>query len=117
MTDTDAPSPAVPAVTDPPAEAPPAPEENKKRKRLPKAGVNADAKPADKPKGTRRRGPPRPHKKLADTVLLARSEKLQKRIDKARGQLDEAERHLSGYAQEVKYRAEESVKDKPVAEA
>ena len=52
----------------------------------------------------KKRGPPRPHRKLAQEVLEGRIGKLKKRIEKARGQLEDAERHIDGYVKEVSYR-------------
>jgi hypothetical protein len=55
----------------------------------------------------RKRGPPRPHRKLPQGVLEGRIEKLRKRIERARGQLEDAERHVVGYDKEAKYREQE----------
>jgi hypothetical protein len=73
------------------ADLPPAP----KRKRGPKA-----PKPSRRP-----RGPPRPHRKLDRDTLDSRIAKLQKRIDRSKAQLEDAERHIDGYLKESKYRA------------
>ena len=63
------------------------------------------------PKGTRPtgvpRGPPRPHRKLPPSILGGRIEKLDKRIKKARHQLEDAERHIEAYLKETKYRADD----------
>ena len=56
----------------------------------------------------RRRGPPRPHRKLEEEVLTARMERLETRIGKARDQLEDAERHLEIYALERKYRKQDA---------
>jgi len=48
----------------------------------------------------KKRGPPRPHKKLTADVLKTRITKLQKRIDRAQSQLQDAERHIAGYLRE-----------------
>ena len=48
-------------------------------------------------------------------MLASRSEKLQKRIEKARGQLEDAERHLQGYAAEAKHRAADQLEAKAPA--
>jgi hypothetical protein len=68
------------------------------------------------PKSTRPpgvpRGPPRPHRKLSPEVLTGRIAKLDKRIKKARTQMQEAERHIDAYLKESKYR-----EDDPVAPA
>lgn len=55
----------------------------------------------------RKRGPPRPHRKLPQDVLDGRIGKLRKRIERARGQLEDAERHIDGYEKEAKYREQE----------
>jgi hypothetical protein len=55
----------------------------------------------------RKRGPPRPHRKLPQDVLDGRIGKLRKRIERARGQLEDAERHIEGYDKEAKYREQE----------
>ena len=76
------------------------PETNvEKKKRAPKS-----ARPAPTP-----RGPPRPHRKLDPEILSGRIAKLDKRIKKARVQLEEAERHIEGYLKETKYRASDPV--------
>lgn len=68
-------------------------------------------KPAKRTKSTtgapRKRGPPRPHRKLTQEVLDGRIGKLRKRIDKARGQLEDAERHIEAYVKEAGYREDE----------
>ncbi len=74
-----------------------------KKKRVPRSGVKGEV--------GRKRGPPRPHRKLAQPVLEGRIGKLQKRIERARGQLEDAERHIEGYSKEAKYRADESKND------
>ena len=55
----------------------------------------------------RKRGPPRPHRKLQDDVLALRIAKLQKRIDRAQGQLEDATRHIDGYNKENEFRRSE----------
>ena len=68
-------------------------------------------KPAKRTKTTtgapRKRGPPRPHRKLTQEVLDGRIGKLRKRIDKAKGQLEDAERHIEAYVKEAGYREDE----------
>jgi len=56
---------------------------------------------------TRKRGPPRPHRKLAQEILDGRIQKLRKRIDRSKGQLEDAVRHIEGYEKEAKYREQE----------
>jgi hypothetical protein len=53
------------------------------------------------------RGPPRPHRKLPASILTGRIDKLDKRIKKARHQLEDAERHIEAYVKETKYRADD----------
>ena len=57
-----------------------------------------------------KRGPARPHRRLTTEVLVSRIEKLQKRHDKAKGQLEEAARHLGGYTKEQEMRDSETLK-------
>lgn len=52
----------------------------------------------------KKRGPPRPHKRLAQEILDVRLGKLRNRIEKAKGQLEDAERHIDSYEKESKYR-------------
>lgn len=56
----------------------------------------------------KKRGPPRPHRKLDKEVLAGRIEKLQRRIERAKGQLEDAERHIDAYTKEAKYREAEA---------
>jgi len=53
---------------------------------------------------SKKRGPPRPHKKLDQVVLESRVTKLQRRIDRATGQLQDAQRHIDGYHREITFR-------------
>lgn len=53
---------------------------------------------------SKKRGPPRPHKKLDQAVLESRVTKLQRRIDRASGQLQDAQRHIDGYHREIVFR-------------
>ena len=64
-----------------------------KPKQIRKRGVNA------------KRGPPRPHRKLAETILQVRIAKLQKRIDRNKAQYEDAERHIAAYLVETALRA------------
>jgi len=61
-----------------------------------------------KTEGYKKRGPPRPHRKLSNELLTGRIEKLKKRINKAKGQLEDAERHIDGYNKEASYREKEA---------
>lgn len=76
----------------------------KKGKAKPKATRTASEKKPDGERVVRKRGPPRPHKRLAQEILDVRLGKLRNRIDKARGQLEDAERHIDSYEKESKYR-------------
>ena len=60
-------------------------------------------------KNPKKRGPPRPHKKLEQDILEARIVKLQRRIDRASGQLTDAQRHIDGYSRELGFRQAENV--------
>ena len=64
--------------------------------------VKKEKKEPGSPK--RKRGPPRPHRKLPPDVLALRITKLQKRIDRAQGQLEDATRHIDGYSKESEFR-------------
>jgi hypothetical protein len=64
----------------------------------------SEGKRANPPK---KRGPPRPHRKLPQEILEGRIEKLKKRIERASGQLDDAKRHVEGYEKEYKYREQD----------
>jgi hypothetical protein len=58
---------------------------------------------APKPK----RGPARPHRRLALDVIESRITKLQKRLDRAKSQIEDAGRHVEGYLRERDFRAKE----------
>jgi hypothetical protein len=64
-----------------------------------------------KVKTSKKRGPARPHRKLAQEVLNVRIKKLQKRIERSRGQLEDAERHIESYNKEATYRLEDQKND------
>ena len=55
-----------------------------------------------------KRGPARPHRRLAVEVIDSRITKLQKRLDRARSQIDDAGRHVEGYLRERDFRAKEA---------
>ena len=108
----DAEKPAAPEAD---AEKPAGKKGGRKFKKAPRGGgegapsePRAPRKAPGEARVSRKRGPPRPHRKLTPEVLQGRIEKLTKRIDKARGLLEEAERHIVGYHREAKYRADES---------
>jgi hypothetical protein len=54
-----------------------------------------------------KRGPARPHRRLAVDVIDSRITKLQKRLDRARSQIDDAARHVEGYLRERDFRSKE----------
>jgi hypothetical protein len=58
---------------------------------------------APKPK----RGPARPHRRLALDVIESRITKLQKRLDRAKSQIEDASRHVEGYLRERDFRVKE----------
>lgn len=82
---------------EPAAPAPQSDAGDDKKKKRPARGPKVDGV-------KRKRGPPRPHRKLTQLVLDSRISKLNKRIEKARGHLEDAERHIDGYSKEAKYR-------------
>ena len=97
----------APADADAPDADADAPRNSFKKKRgAPRSAIRTHAWAVGEPK--KKRGPPRPHRRLAQEVLVARIGKLQKRINKARGLLEEAERHIEAYSHEEKYRAAEA---------
>ena len=82
------------------------------------ADVSTKAKKPRKPKSTgaskpkepkKKRGPPRPHRKLEGDVLELRMNKLKKRIEKAKVQLEDATRHIEVYQRESFYRSQPSL--------
>lgn len=82
-------------------------EEAKATKKPRFVGPRNRPKSAKSDEPPRKRGPPRPHRKLPQEVLDGRIGKLRKRIERARGQLEDAERHIEGYDKEAKYREQE----------
>ena len=65
----------------------------------------AKGKP-DQPKP--KRGPARPHRRLATDVIESRIAKLQKRLERAKSQIEDAGRHVEGYLRERDFRAKET---------
>ena len=55
-----------------------------------------------------KRGPARPHRRLAVDVIDSRITKLQNRLDRAKAQIDDAWRHVEGYLRERDFRAKEA---------
>lgn len=109
------PDPTAPAAdaAAQPAEAP-TPAVGGKRKREGEKGEGKAAREkgegkaaAGREKG-KRRGPPRPHRRLEEGVLSTRMERLEARIEKAREQIEDAGRHLEIYALESKYRRQDA---------
>ena len=87
------------------SEEPSAPEAKAVKK--PRAVGRTGPKKVKSDEPPRKRGPPRPHRKLPQDVLEGRIGKLRKRIERAKGQLEDAERHIEGYDKEAKYRETE----------
>jgi hypothetical protein len=80
----------------------PSTEETTTKKRAGKPKEKKDPG-APKPK----RGPARPHRRLALDVIESRIAKLQKRLDRAKAQTEDASRHVEGYLRERDFRAKE----------
>ena len=55
-----------------------------------------------------KRGPARPHRRLEAEVIDARITKLQKRLDRAKSQIEDAGRHVEGYLREREFRSKET---------
>lgn len=55
-----------------------------------------------------KRGPARPHRRLEADVIDARITKLQKRLDRAKSQIEDAGRHVEGYLREREFRSKET---------
>ena len=62
-----------------------------------------------------KRGPARPHRRLAAEVIDTRITKLQKRLDRAKSQIEDAARHVEGYLRERDFRAKETSAEIQVA--
>jgi hypothetical protein len=76
------------------------------KKRTPKTEQSGERKTKskiDKPK----RGPARPHRRLPIDVLDLRIAKLQKRLERAKTQTEDASRHVEGYLRERDFREKE----------
>ena len=71
-----------------------------KTKKPTKVEANGQPKP--------KRGPARPHRRLAWDVIELRITKLQKRLDRAKSQIEDAGRHVEGYLRERDFRAKEA---------
>ena len=74
-------------------------------------GKPAKAKPERDPSKPRiKRGPARPHRRLTDDIIDARITKLQKRLERASSQIEDAGRHVEGYLRERDFRKREADK-------
>jgi hypothetical protein len=82
-----------------------------------KIDTQTKSKKKDKPKSKSnksptqpriKRGPARPHRRLAVDVIDSRITKLQNRLDRAKAQIDDAGRHVEGYLRERDFRAKEA---------
>ena len=62
----------------------------------------------DQPKS--KRGHARPHRRLDSETIVARIDKLDRRIQRAQTQLSEATRHAQGYKREMTFRPDEKPK-------
>lgn len=82
----------------------PAEETTVKKQKAPRPSTKGKEPP-------RKRGPPRPHRKLAQEILEGRIAKLQKRITRAKDQLEDAHRHIEGYQKEAGYREQDAKKN------
>lgn len=87
-----------------PSDEPTATPDSKPKGKAPRKALAC--KDAKKPP-QRKRGPPRPHRKLDQEVLDSRIGKLRKRIERNAGQLADARRHIEAYDKELEYRAAE----------
>ena len=93
---------------------------NKKNTQMKRSGRKTGVKksnslevavPGVQKKAPKKRGPPRPHKKLQQEVLETRVNKLQNRIDRATEQLQEAKRHIAGYHREIEFRQADALQN------
>jgi hypothetical protein len=83
-----------------------------KKQRTEKKDAKEKKESAPKPK----RGPARPHRRLAADVIDSRISKLQKRLERAKAQIEDAGRHVEGYLRERDFRAKETeAEDKTVS--
>lgn len=85
-----------------------------KRAKTDKADKDANPKAPKQPKAKQdaaqpraKRGPARPHRRLEAEVIDARIAKLQKRLDRAKSQIEDAGRHVEGYLREREFRSKE----------
>jgi hypothetical protein len=70
------------------------------------AGPTEPKPKAKRARQSQKRAPARPHKRLPTETLDTRIAKLQKRLDHARAQIEDAARHLENYQTERRLRDE-----------
>jgi hypothetical protein len=83
-----------------------APKQGKAKKAKTEKTDKAPKAKSDQPRA--KRGPARPHRRLAADVIDSRITKLQKRLDRAKSQIEDAARHVEGYLRERDFRSKES---------
>jgi hypothetical protein len=98
-----------------PVKAPKAPRQPK----APKDDSETDTlKKSTLPRAPRsKRGPARPHRRLELDVINTRIAKLEKRLTRAKSQVEDASRHVEGYVRERDFRAKEDGSTSPSAGA
>lgn len=79
-----------------------------KKQRADKPIKPREKKSADPAVPKPKRGPARPHRRLAADVIDSRISKLQKRLERAKAQIEDASRHVEGYLRERDFRAKEA---------
>jgi hypothetical protein len=101
----------------PPANSMPDTEPKPKKQRVEKQDKPDKPDKAEKPPPKARgktdqpkpkRGPARPHRRLPVDVIESRITKLQKRLERAKSQIEDAGRHVEGYLRERDFRAKEA---------
>jgi hypothetical protein len=77
--------------------------------KAPKDDTETDTqKKSSTPRAPRsKRGPARPHRRLELEVINTRIAKLEKRLTRAKSQVEDASRHVEGYVRERDFRAKE----------
>jgi hypothetical protein len=75
--------------------------------KAPKDGSDTDAKSSTPRAPRSKRGPARPHRRLELDVINTRITKLEKRLSRAKSQVEDASRHVEGYVRERDFRAKE----------
>lgn len=97
--------PTEPAAAEVQEESKPNPPPKTKKPKADKTDKATKIK-SDQPRA--KRGPARPHRRLAADVIDSRITKLQKRLDRAKAQIEDAARHVEGYLRERDFRAKET---------